>query len=140
LPSSALAYVLAFLDKERRSFVAEFASSPNLGSYRFLTSLIQNELSSRGPDWMPVMQNCNASSDGLLATPLAGSPPFGTPASVTAEADRIAESLDSAVASRMLTEMAGRVRRLSPPKEWISVSAKLEDLLLALPQDEGAAG
>jgi len=129
LPSRELAYVLTLLESERRSFEAEFPSSFNLGSYQFLTALIRDELYGRGPDWAPVVENCNVLSDGLLATPLAGLPPFVTSASVRAEADRIADQLDTEVATRMLVDLRERAQSLAPHEEWKPVAERIETLL-----------
>lgn len=128
LPEAQLAYVLDFLERQRVSLIRDFNRPMNLGSYDFLLSLIQSELSRRGPGWQPILENFNAESDGLLATPLAGNRPFDSPKRVAEEADRIVEHLDSRTAARMLLEMIQRVNSLPDAENWASTANHFADL------------
>lgn len=130
LPNDELRFVLTFLEKQRGALIYDYPEFRNLGSYDFLLDLIRTELASRGPEWQPVMLVKNETSDGLLATPIAGLPPFETAGKLLEEARRIDDELGGPTATRMLTEMSNRVHTLCPSPEWSEVARALESRVL----------
>jgi MoaA/NifB/PqqE/SkfB family radical SAM enzyme len=129
LPADQLGYVLDFLERERERLLAEHPALSNLPSYDFLLSLVRDELAGRGPGWTPRADVLNAACDGLLAAPLPGAAPFGSPERVAEEAERVARHLDPGTAARVLGEMLTRVRALGEPDRWAGAAASLDAAL-----------
>ena len=123
--------MLDFFETQRTQLLGEFRRFSNLASYDHLISLLRSELASRGPDWTPSLTNLNAESDGLLATPRPGVPPFETVENVRAESRRILRMLPPATARRMLQELLTGVQSLPDAGRWRAAVEDLTQLLLA---------
>ena len=133
LPDDQLRYVYTFLAEARANLLLEHPQLANLPSYDFLLSLIRSELERRGPDWAPVLENLNHQSDGLLATPIAGVPPFDDPQRLLLEIRRMVRYLSNESAARMLLELRAGVRADPPGPGWSTVLAELDDRLATNP-------
>ncbi len=129
LPDDQLRYILSHLESERVQLLSEYSRLSNLDSYDFLLSLIRSELAGRHSEWKPVLTNLNASSDGLLASPVPGLRPFDSVERVRREVFRIREMLDCETAHRFLREMRTRIQSRLPASEWISVAQLIQSVL-----------
>jgi hypothetical protein len=132
LPSDQLRYILGFFEAERELLVSEYPRMRNLSRYDFLMSLIRSEIESRTADWQPVLTNINQASDGLLAAPRPGVPPFDSPERVAQEADRITTMLAPETAARLLHDMAARIPTGAGADTWRSTASAIERLLEGL--------
>lgn len=124
LPTDQLRYVLDFTLEERRRLCSEFPAFSNLPVYDFYISLIQGEMENRDAAWKPQPCASTPLSDGLLASPIPGLPPFDCPDRVVEEAKRM-RMLDAATRSRMLAGMAQRVSAMPDQARWKDVAAQI---------------
>jgi MoaA/NifB/PqqE/SkfB family radical SAM enzyme len=133
LPDDQLRYVLDHLREQRAALLAERPQMRSLGDYDYLLSLITSELARRGPDWAPVVQNRNLHSDGLLAAPVPGVPPFDDPARVLREQARMRRFLAPEVVARLARELLVACERLAAvDARWQAVVAALRPDAVAI--------
>ncbi len=137
LPTDQLRYVREFTLEERARLCAEFPTFSNRPAYDFYLALIQRELESREVAWAPGPCVSTPLSDGLLASPIPGLPPFDDPEQVMAEVARM-RMLDGETCGRMLSEMLRTVAALSSQKRWCDVRIRISDALKQL--DASATG
>lgn len=124
LPSDQLRYVLDFTRAERERLCAEFPNFKNVAAYEVYLSLIQGELENREAAWKPAPCATTPLSDGLLAAPIPGLPPFDRPGRVMEEVRRIC-MLDAETQGRMLAGMAQRVSAMPDQAQWKDVAAQI---------------
>jgi hypothetical protein len=118
LPTDQCRYVLDYLERQRTALLDDYPRLSNLANYDFLLSLVRSEIASRGPDWRPVITNLNLASDGQLAAPRPGIPPFDRPEAVAFEIDRIRQLVAPETAARLIRDMVGRVRGFAHVDAW----------------------
>jgi molybdenum cofactor biosynthesis enzyme MoaA len=136
LPSDQLAYVLSYLKRQQVQLLSEYPRLSNRAAYDYLLALIRGELAARTPEWQPTLTNLNHASDGLLAAPKAGVAPFDRPGALVTEARAIADTLDPAVARRLLSAIAADTQSLARVAGWQAARVRVEQMLDRIPVPE----
>ncbi|MGB5687365.1 MAG: radical SAM protein [Candidatus Electrothrix sp.] len=132
-PQSRLKFLLSLvaggLRKDKGKSEGVLAVKGNRQSYDYLLSMIRAELERRtgGP---PIQEPAKIDedrygTDGLLAAPFPGSPPFETPEKVWAEIERTRKNLGQS-GQHLIDTMVERIRNLSQGGRWKKILKKIE--------------
>jgi MoaA/NifB/PqqE/SkfB family radical SAM enzyme len=89
LSEMELRYVHEFWQHEYDQMYSKHRWKVNKKNYEYMMSLVIGELGRRDSNWQPFANWSNLQSDGRLAVPVVGLPPFDSPQRVTAELARI---------------------------------------------------
>jgi hypothetical protein len=142
LPEAELRYVLEYWRSEYARLYPHKASGANRDRYEYLMSLAAGELKRRTSGWEPFSSWSNRQSNGRLAVPIPGLPPFDRPKRVAEEALRISR-LPAESAMPMLRDLAtgvDAVAQRSGDQQWAVAAAACRSSAATFSASVGVTG
>lgn len=134
LPTNQLSHVFEFLNVQKLELGRALQVKGNRQSYAHLLSMIRTELESRSskpsPDDPAELDISRYGTDGMLAAPIPGVPPFETPEKVLSEIQRIQKNLPQ-TGQRLITSMVQEIHNMPDNdrrKNFLAMIDQMQDI------------